>query len=104
MIDPSIIKTLATGGGGAAIPIALMFAWFTPHDEYIRHVAEARTGNVLDIISEIKASESNARLHDTLCNALREELAMICADAPTHSFCLDRQIILDDSGCQSRNL
>lgn len=92
-------KLLGTGGAASALPIVVMYSFFTPSEDFNRHVAEARTGIVQDLIRDL-SSEPAGPYRDTLCEALESELAAICLDSAEHPFCIDRMVLLTKGGCR----
>lgn len=95
MID---VKTTGANVAMIAGAVGWVYAQFTPAENFNRHVAEARTGTILDLKRAL-ANVEPGPYRDTLCETLEAELASVCIDSPEHPFCLDRHMILEDSGC-----
>lgn len=98
MIDPSLIAKLAGGGSAVAVPIVLMYSFFTPKDEYIRHVADSQSGFILQLVNDAR-SQPPGPYKDSLCRALHGEIGSLCQYAPQHSICIDRQQYIEAAGC-----
>ena len=100
-----LIQPLLTGGGGAAIPIVVMFAMFTPADQmddheadFNRHVADSARGYILDTV-ERAANTEPGDYKASLCRTLEEAMAELCSAAPQDSICVDRAMYFERAGC-----
>ena len=70
---------------------------YTPSPTFYRHVADSRTGTILDIVG--RARGASGQYKDTLCSLLVQELNEVCSDSPAHPLCLDREMYLEQAGC-----
>lgn len=98
MIDPVTLKALASGGTGAAIPIVMMYALFTPNQDFTSHVAESLRGGILDLVAQAHDEEPGP-FKDALCKSLEQQIAELCTSAPNDSLCTDRSILREKAGC-----
>lgn len=99
MFDPTaIFKMLGTGGAGAAIPIVVMYGFFTQEDDFNRHVADSARGFILDTIERAVVTEPG-EYKDSLCRTLQESISELCSAAPEDSICVDRAIYFERAGC-----
>jgi hypothetical protein len=96
MID---FKTTGASVAMIAGAVGWIYQNFTGVDDFNRHVAEARTGTVLDLLERLDTVPRGSDSHGLLCRTLVVELTAICTDAPNHPFCEDREMILDDADC-----
>jgi hypothetical protein len=94
----AIGKILGGSTGGASLALVATYALFTPAEQYNRHVAEERTGQVQQTI-ETLSREPAGPYRDTLCKQLELTLAQICLDSPEHPFCKDRMVLMAKAGC-----
>lgn len=94
----SILKLIGTSGAGATLPVIVMFAYFTPKDEYVRHVADSQSGFILQLVNDAR-SQPPGPYKDSLCRALHAEIGSLCQYAPNHSICLDRLSYIEAAGC-----
>ena len=101
MPNPKMID-LAKPAGISVTMVAASIAWiygnFTPKEVYNRHVAEARTSTVQNLVETLQ-KEPSGPYHDTLCKTLESTLAEICLDSPDHPFCVDRMVLMAKAGC-----
>lgn len=97
-IDPvALAKALGGHGSAAAVPILAGILLFTPQEDFNRHVAESRTGTILDLVDRAQRADGDFRA--VLCRTLRQELAQVCQDAPESAVCEDRLMYLEQAGC-----
>lgn len=94
----ALAKLLGPAAGSAAVPVVVMFALFVPEDEYLRHVADSKSGVILELVDRARA-EPDPMYRDSLCRALQEQIGELCASAPDHSLCQDRRLHLERAGC-----
>lgn len=101
MIDPkTLVAASLSLAGGAGTSIGYMHAEFTPYRDFSEHVAQDRTRTVLDLIEVLARTSPEDVTHQTLCNALQEQIALICSEAEAHPFCVDRAMLLAKAGCR----
>lgn len=99
MISLDAVAKIAGGStGGAAVSLVATYALFTPAEQYNRHVAEERTGQVQQLVQALRDEPAGA-YRDTLCKTLEATLAQICLDSPGHPFCIDRMVLMQKAGC-----
>jgi hypothetical protein len=88
------VIAIGTIGGG--------YAWvdttYTKRQEFIQHVAQSRTGTIIDLMGRIKATDQGP-LRDTYCKQIVFEFTQLCTEAPDSPLCLDRRAILNELGC-----
>lgn len=92
MIDLPTTGVNVTAIAGA---VAWVYGNFTTADDYIRHVAESRTGTVQQLRRDLRENPGD----QITCDVLERELAAICLDTPDHPFCKEQRKILDAGGC-----
>lgn len=93
-----LIQPLLTGGGGAAIPMAVMFLAFTPEEDFNRHVADSNRGYILDTVERARNTEPGD-YKTSLCRTLEEAVAELCSVAAQDSICIDRAMYFERAGC-----
>lgn len=90
----AVAVAIGSIGGGALT----MESRYALRGEYLRHVADSRSGFILSLVESARA-EPPGDYKGSLCRTLQEQIGQLCQEAPTHSICLDRSIYLQRSGC-----
>jgi hypothetical protein len=91
-ISAAVAAIGAIGGGALTLE-----SRYTHQESFYRHVAESRTGIILDLVERARGTDS--AFHDSLCRALEEEISALCIDAENHPICVDRGMYLERAGC-----
>ena len=66
-----------------------------PHSEFDGHLAEQRVRTIFGYMDQIRALGPE----QWLCDAMSQELIVLCTDVPEHAMCKDRSSILEQVGC-----
>jgi hypothetical protein len=97
MIDATLLKAAGVAVVALVTGVGAVYSQFTPRSDFYRHVADARTGTVLELVSRAQSADGDYK--DTLCRALIETLNEVCNDSPQHPLCVDRDAYRKQAGC-----
>lgn len=93
-MDIKALVILATAIAGGVFGAE---ARYTPTADFYRHVADSKTGIILELVS--RAGNADGAYKETLCRTLVQELNGICVDSPEHPMCVDRSEYIKQAGC-----
>ena len=86
----AIVAIGSIGGGALTLDHMHVAA-----EDFDRYLAKERVGTIFEYMDQVRVQGPQP----WLCQALEEELIELCVDLPEHPMCMDRDEILEETGC-----